>query len=70
MTTYSDAIFAGWAIIGNVKAILLRLAFQCDVSIYTSVEVGLVGRRVSFTVRGTSENVARFKRLVRQISVT
>lgn len=69
-TTWSSYIAAGWLIVGGIKSQLEALAFACDVSIRCSVSYSLVGRVVSFTVRGEPAAVAAFKRGVASATTT
>jgi hypothetical protein len=60
-TSYSDTIYAGWLIIGSLKGVLEFLAFDAGVTLFTSTRVGLTGRAIDFTVRGSSGAVREFR---------
>jgi hypothetical protein len=60
-TTYSDTVYAGWLIIGRLKSVLEFLAFDAGVTLFTSTRVGVTGRAIDFTVRGSSGAVREFR---------
>ncbi|HEY9719606.1 MAG TPA: hypothetical protein V6C69_19155 [Trichormus sp.] len=60
-TSYSDTVYAGWLVIGSLKSVLEFLAFDAGVRLWTSTRVGLTGRALDFTVRGSSGRVREFR---------
>ena len=64
MASYTNCIFAGWLIVGNIKNQLTKLAWNCDVEINVIVSTGFLGRDISFRVSGSHDNVALFKKAV------
>jgi pyruvate/2-oxoglutarate dehydrogenase complex dihydrolipoamide acyltransferase (E2) component len=60
-TTYSDTVYAGWLVIGSLKNVLQCLAFDAGVTLCTSTRIGVTGRAIDFTVRGSVGAVREFR---------